>query len=170
MQVNGQHADPGCYIEGSWGQYGIDRLADVAEQFGLKVLGVNDPRVWRIEAESGDAPDWAWTGHVDAGDKLENMLNDATTGGYWIWEDGEFYLVLTEVDRWLFVTDTDYDAAWEQVVNANVNEHAGYTDQYQACELAEDGDEDDKVFQFRITVQYEPFNHEGQEVTNGNDD
>lgn len=166
MHVNRMHAEPGCYIEGSHGQYGIDRLADVAEQFGLEIDPPNDPRVWRVTAEEDDADSGAWERHVEAGDNIESRLNDVTAGGYWTWEDGEFYLVQTEVERWLYVADLDYDAAWEQVVNANVNEHAGYTDQYQACELAEEGEDGEKVFEFRITVEYSTSNHEGQEVTN----
>ena len=182
MQVNGQDAQPGCYVDGHRGQYGIDYLVDVCQDFGIEVPDVDNPVLWRATADAESVEDsygpdgnrWtrdnAWEQHVGSADTLEELLNDRTTGGYWTWEDGEFFLVQTEVDRWLYVTDTDYDAAWEQVVNADVNEHAGYTDQYQACELAEDAADGEKVYQFRITVQYEPFNHEGQEVTNGNDD
>lgn len=180
ITVNEHQADCGCYIAGHWGQYGIDRLADVCEQFGIEVPEDDDPRVWRTRADSDEPvverlnsplgtqtlkPEDCWDRHMWAGDDLETRLNNVTKGGYWTWEDGEFFLTQTTVERWLFVQATDYEDAWRQVMEANVNEHCGYTDQYQAVELAEDSEEDDKVFQFRITVEYEPFNHEGQEIT-----
>ena len=184
MKVNGQNAEPGCYIAGHHGQYGVDQLAEVCEQFGIEVPEDDDPRYWRRMTDYADDPDFEvrvrdlselgtkrlspedlWDRHIWAGDRCEELLNEHTEGGHWSWEDGEFFLTQTSVERWLFVQGTDYEDAWRQVMEANVNEHCGYTDQYQAVELAEDSDEDDKVFQFRITVEYEPFNHEGQEIT-----
>lgn len=50
--VNGHDAEHGCYIDGHWGQYGLDRLADIAEDFGWKAASVqDDPRIWRRIAE-----------------------------------------------------------------------------------------------------------------------
>ena len=181
LKVNGQPAEPGCYIAGHHGQYGIDMLADVCEQFDITFDKDDDPRHWRFHAESDDPddlvhevipglairtldPEQCWERQMEAADRLDDLLNQHTEGGYWTWQDGEFFLVQTEVERWLFVQAADYEEAWEQVMEANVNEHCGYTDQYQAVELAEDSP-DEKVYQFKITVEYESFNHEGQEVT-----
>ena len=182
MKVNSKEATPGCYIEGHWGQYGMDRLADVAEQFEMEVSDHDDPRHWRFHAESDDPDDIiyehpplqgsrpltqeaCWERHVWAGDELERWLNELTEGGYWSWEDGEFFLQQTEVEHWLFVTDTDYDAAWQQLLDANINEHNGYTDQYQACELAEDADEGENVYQFKMTIECDIFAGTREEVT-----
>lgn len=173
MKVNGNEAEPGCYIAGHHGQYGPDRVADVCEQFGIEVPREDDPRVWRFHAESDDpddiiserteglgtrtlGPEECWERHIWASDSLAEKLNMLTEGGYWSWEDGEFFLVQTEVERFLYVQGTDYEDAWRQVVEARPNEHAGYTDQYQAVELCEDSDENDAVYMFRITVHYEP--------------
>jgi len=173
MKVNGETAEPGCYIDGHWGQYGPDRLAEICEQFDLDVTDDIDPRRWRFLAESDDpddiayevipglrtkpiSQDDAWERHTESADTLENMLNDVTEGGHWSWEDGEFFLTQTEVERLLFVQAADYEDAWQQVVESHVNEHCGYTDQYQACELADDDPDGDRVFQFRITVHYQP--------------
>ena len=101
-------------------------------------------------------PQDAWEEQVYAADALEGKLNELTEGGYWSWEDGEFFLTQTEVERWLYVTDESYEMAWEQVLQANVNEHCGYTDHYQATELNEDSDLDEQVYAFKITVHYEP--------------
>lgn len=179
MKVNQQTAEPGCFIDGHHGQYGLDMMADVCEQFGVQVTNDDDPRYWRRVAE-GDEEAWtqrgetqdrvkpedAWERQVESVDFLERELNDVTEGGHWEWQDGEFFLFQTEVERWLYVTATDYDAAWLQVVEANVNEHAGYTDQYQACELTDDGDPDDHVYQFKITVECDLFAGTREEMSN----
>lgn len=52
VMVNGHAAQPGCYIAGHWGQYGPDRVADVAESFGWEAGHVrDDPRRLRRVAE-----------------------------------------------------------------------------------------------------------------------
>ena len=166
MKVNDQDAEAGCYIAGHLGQYAIDELAVICDQYDINVPAVDNPLTWRKVADADNLdeaygpdgklykPEDAWEQHHGAGDVLENLLNDLTEGGVWTWEDGEFFLQQTEVERWLFVTDTDYEAAWQQVVTCAVNEHAGYTDQYQATELADEVP-DEQVYQFRITVRYE---------------
>lgn len=94
--VNGLTTQTGCYIAGSWGQYSLDRLADVCEQFGVPFPEENDPRRWRKlmdlqEAKGGDT-NAAFESLVDSADKLETLLNDCTENGVWHWDDGEFFL------------------------------------------------------------------------------
>lgn len=97
-KVNGIVAEHGCYIEGSWGQYGLDRIADVAEQFGIRFTEEEDPRRWRrmfeIKLAEGPVPDndTTFDSLVHAADRLEEKLNDQTENGLWLWQDGEFFL------------------------------------------------------------------------------
>jgi hypothetical protein len=184
--VNGQTAEPGCYIAGHHGQYGMDQLADVVEQFGWEFGAEgspdidDDPRMWRrgAEAESSlDAipirnshgigqhlatPDECWERHMWAVDRLEEWLNDHTDGGYWSWEDGEFFLTQTEAEGWVYVIAPDYEEAWELLRDGV--EGAIYADRYQACELAEDAGEGENVYQFRTTYHYELFAGDRKEV------
>ncbi len=102
--VNGHHAETGCYVDGHWGQYGPDHLADQAETFGWRADGDsdeyplegygNDPRYWRRVADRyGDKVPHAWDRHIEAADAIETWLNDHTEDGYgWYWHDGEFFL------------------------------------------------------------------------------
>ena len=114
MKVNNQDADPGCYVAGHHGQYGIDGLADVAAQFGIEIADEDTPAYWRrgAEAETADdavvirnefgmgshigRPDECWDRHVWAGEAIEETLNNLTEGGSWEWQDGEFFLVQDE--------------------------------------------------------------------------
>lgn len=101
--VNGHEAPPGCYIDGHWGQYGPDRLADIAEGFGWHATDPsNDPRYWRSVAvwlyDNGygvsDAEPAAWERLHEAADRIEAWLNEHTEGDFvWSWEDGEFFLM-----------------------------------------------------------------------------
>lgn len=90
--VNGHAVEPGCWVEGHWGQYGPDHLADRAEELGwcgdgdsddypLEGYG-NDPRYWRRVADNERLPEIvrqnAWEYHVEAADKIEQWLNDHT--------------------------------------------------------------------------------------------
>lgn len=106
--VNGHPAETGCYVNGHWGQYGPDRLADQAEAFGWCADGEsedypnegyqNDPRYWRRVADrharhGDDREVDAWQAHSEAADAIERWLNDRTEDGYvWHWHDGEFFL------------------------------------------------------------------------------
>lgn len=107
--VNGHEAECGCYVEGHWGQYGPDHLAEQAEGFGWepKQVEINgrfyddDPRTWRAIAESHDracddkdCPFWnpdypgatAWEYHIEAADDIETWLNSVTSSEN---EDGD---------------------------------------------------------------------------------
>ena len=100
--VNTHPVEPGCHIAGHWGQYGPDRLADIAEGFGwTPEKSTDDPRIIREFAETLDDAGYGdklqgtvWEWHVESADDIERWLNDRTPdeGIYWHWSDGEFYL------------------------------------------------------------------------------
>jgi len=81
--VNGHQVETGCYVEGSWGQYGPDRLADRAENFGWTPADImDDPRYWRVAADDENASELtaslAWERHSETADAIEQWLNDHT--------------------------------------------------------------------------------------------
>jgi hypothetical protein len=168
MRVNGEPAEPGCYAEGHRGQYAIDHLADICEQFGIAFDDDDDPRFWRRAADAETAqesavvrnavgigshlasPEECWERHVWAGDRLEELLNAHAEGGYWEWVDGEFFLTQTEVEGIAYLPvddDDDYDDAWRWLVE---NGPLGLLGSY------DDLDRNQKAYRFRITVHYEP--------------
>lgn len=50
--VNGHAVEPGCWVDGHWGQYGPDHLADRAEELGWKpATADDDPRTLRVVAD-----------------------------------------------------------------------------------------------------------------------
>ena len=68
----------GCWIEGSWGQYGVVRLQEIAEAYG-----------WTGERLDADAEFVN-----DAADEAEAYMNEsvAPEGYSFGWHDGEFFL------------------------------------------------------------------------------
>lgn len=97
LTVNGQPADPGCYVDGHWGQYGPDHFADQLEGFGVKIGRQADPRFARRVADRcyNDFPDLeadAWERYHYASDSLETVAAGVTEGGYWEWYEGECFL------------------------------------------------------------------------------
>ncbi len=95
--VNGHPAECGSYVEGHWGQYGADHLAEQAEAFGWSPdKPTDDPREIRKEAEAAEEEGrshWHWEVYMEAADDIEEWLNDRTGFGYiWHWHDGEFFL------------------------------------------------------------------------------
>jgi hypothetical protein len=157
MRVNGQEADPGCYIAGHWGQYGMDRVADVCEQFDIAVGIENDTRHWRSryeEALSQAEADRHWEDLVQSADHLEERLNEQTEGGYWEWEGGEFFLVQTEVEAWMYVPADEggtYDDAWQWLLD---NGTEGCMTGYDDLERGE------RAFRFRTTIHYDHMHAE----------
>lgn len=81
ITVNGQTYLPGCYVDSIHGTYGHKMMIELADS----ILGTNFAQ--RVE-DWGD-PDEVW-GTMDA---AEEALNAVTTGGYWIWTDGDYMLV-----------------------------------------------------------------------------
>lgn len=164
MEVNGQDANPGCYIAGHHGQYGIDGLADICAQFGIKIRESDDPGYWRRVADGDEpsdvSPDRAWDFHFGAGDRLEEVLNEHTEGGFWSWEDGEFFLFQTEVESIVFVRvepGEDYDDAWQLLVDHGIEAAVTSYDQI---------DKGERAFRFITTVHYEPEYEPAEEFTN----
>lgn len=85
----------GCYIDGHYGQYGADRLAEIADD----LLGTDHAATmarYRAEGDEGDVD--AWEARRELTDEIVDALNSATSGGYWEWCDGEFYLSATYCD------------------------------------------------------------------------
>ena len=158
MKVNGQTAEPGCYIAGHHGQYGLDALGDVVEQFDIELAdGDDDPRVWRTRHEmatSQHESEDAWERLVWAADKIEELLNERTVGGHWSWEDGEFFLTQTEIEAFVYYLGENYDDAWNTMLEYGPDQ--GYLDRYQATEIADDQPEDVNVYRFAVTIRYEP--------------
>lgn len=94
--VNGHSAEYGCYIAGHWGQYAVDRTAEIAESFGIVIDADRDPRVLRdlaLNTENENESMWLWHSHYDASDDIVAALNDATDKeSLWHWIDGELFL------------------------------------------------------------------------------
>lgn len=83
--TNGHDVEPGCYVEGHWGQYGPDHLADQAEGLGWAPdRPTDDPRIIRsfaeaiMDAGSDDIMLWEW--HSESANDIERWLNDHTHG------------------------------------------------------------------------------------------
>ena len=106
--VHGNECELGCWVEGSWGQYGPDHLTDKIEiewpeYFDDRLRWHADVRVLRDISETlenmgyNDAAFAIWEMRNDATDDMEVWLNDGVDEGYsWGWHDGEFYLWATE--------------------------------------------------------------------------
>lgn len=91
--VNGQPAELGCYVDGHWGQYGPDRLAEQAEAFGWPGVGSDDDPRYIRDLWGDDDPRGKWECYAEAADRIEQWLNNVTTPGHiWHWHDGEFFL------------------------------------------------------------------------------
>lgn len=94
--------DPGCYVDGHWGQYGIARAVQVAQEFGWEDEEARDLAARHLAAmgpstEPGLDED-EWERLVGAADDAEAWLNDnVKLEGYaWEWNDGEFGLYALE--------------------------------------------------------------------------
>ncbi len=153
MKVNGQDAAPGCYIAGHHGQYGIDGLADICGQFGIELAEKDYPAYWRELAESEEltpsTPQFYWEQWADTGTTLEDTLNNATEGGYWSWEDGEFFLTQTEVEvvLWAHAEEgDDYEDVWRRLIEGGIDFAHDYVDL----------DRGERAFRFLATIHYEP--------------
>jgi hypothetical protein len=135
----------------------MDRVADVAEQFDIGLPA--DPRLWRCvlddpesyPEENGEmTSDAIFEQIIYCSDLCVDRLNEVTEGGYWEWTDGEFFLVQTEVEGFIYVRVDDgetYDDAWRLLVEYGPT--AAVTDY-------EDLDKGERAYPFRITIHYEP--------------
>jgi len=112
VDVNHHAVEPGCWVDGHWGQYGPDHLADRATEVRWEPeTWADDPRqirdiidtieTWGYPRDGTDMRSEAvgiiaalWELHIESADGIQTWLNDHTyTDGYsWGWYDGEFYL------------------------------------------------------------------------------
>lgn len=97
--VNGHAVEPGCWVDGHWGQYGPDHLADKIDGI-IDLEPLDDPRVLRQIAEITEDMGYrdaasAWQEiRSEATDKMTERLNEVTPDGWtWDWVDGEFFLM-----------------------------------------------------------------------------
>jgi len=98
-------ADVGCYVAGTWGQYGLARMIVVAvAEFGFDesdVIDLANRKLGEMDYETTEyLTDDEHTWLSDAGDEVEQWLNDnvAPEDHYFGWFDGEFFL--QSVDWW----------------------------------------------------------------------
>lgn len=93
--VNGQPMQPGCYVDGHYGQYAPDMLGDIVHGIFPNLPEDRFPAYWRAEA-ARTRGGYAWERAMDAfhecADNLTDLLNDSTEGGFWEWRDGEVFL------------------------------------------------------------------------------
>lgn len=86
---------PGCYVDGHWGQYGVDHLAD---QFGTDQTKENmsNLRGWAEWFSSNDRYDESaefWQARIELADRIESDLNAVLPDGLVAhWHDGEFFI------------------------------------------------------------------------------
>lgn len=99
VTINGIDCESGCWVDGHWGQYGPDHLADKIDGL-IDIEPLDDPRVLREIAVTTDAMGYHdaaiawWEIRSDATNKLTERLNDVTPDGWiWDWVDGEFFLM-----------------------------------------------------------------------------
>lgn len=103
--INGHAVKQGCIIDGHWGQYGPDRLADVAEEFGWQPAEQHDdPRAIRANIDEQIAG-FTWDQHYWAAEDIEDWLNDNAENCVVAWEDGECFI-------WTWPDLDDLGEAW----------------------------------------------------------
>jgi len=96
--------EPGCYVDGHWGQYATARMVQIAADFGFRDEQASDLASRHLAAMGpSTAPGLSedeFERLVDAADDAENWLNDnAPVEGFaWGWNDGEFGLYELEDD------------------------------------------------------------------------
>jgi hypothetical protein len=97
--VNEQPMETGCYCEGSRGQYGIDRLAELADS--ILVDSDYSKMVAAVRFVESSYSGWIEMGEIfgSLDEEMLNALNDVTAGRFcWSWEDGELFLMELEED------------------------------------------------------------------------
>ena len=102
--VVGIDVDEGCQIEGSWGQYGAARCAEIADSllgtaFVDEIPTDEDGRRYGTCGQGGPwsalMGDEVAEAVIDVGERALAALNEATIGGAWEWVDGELFLTAT---------------------------------------------------------------------------
>ena len=110
---SGQTMEPGCFIDGHWGQYGIARMIEIAadmgwtdkaaepglgqQKDGIKLAMRKLASMSPSDSDSEDLTDSEEEELIWAADDAEAWLNEQTPEGYsWGWQDGEFFLSSAE--------------------------------------------------------------------------
>lgn len=102
MVTKAQPTDAGCWIDGHWGQFGVARLVQIAEENGYTDAGLIDLASRHLAAMGpSTAPDLTDDEHEilsDGADEVEAWLNEhiAPEGYSFGWQDGEFFLQSAE--------------------------------------------------------------------------
>lgn len=84
---------PGCYVDGHHGHYGIARMIEVAVDIGYPIAEDDAQLVADYDAHNAD-DGYDFDGLVWIADRATDWLNDNARldGHYWEWNDGEFGL------------------------------------------------------------------------------
>lgn len=98
--TNGTTVEPGCYIDGHWGQYGPSRVLSVADDilgthYFDECIAALDDEIRAEMAESRSMSDEipGCETVIWVAEEAEQALNDATPDSWaWGWHDGEFFL------------------------------------------------------------------------------
>jgi len=124
ITVNGFETEPGCYVDGHWGQYGGVHLLERAEEFDVTHEGVFCSKLAEIYAAwprhsdgelagsygaDTDEITGPWAAIITCGastgqtvmelsEEVLDLLNEHTVGGRWEWWEGECFLRETNGD------------------------------------------------------------------------
>lgn len=169
ITVNGHDTVPGCYVAGHHGQYAVDELVMICDQYQIEVdesenIALIRSQIYELELKlSGahialrstinQAIERAYESISWSADALLSRLSDYTDGGYWEWDGGELFLVQTRVDGVVYMVAGSYEEAWRDLVE-NGRLDCAYTEREPAQDFADD--EGLKVFEFAASVSYEP--------------
>lgn len=98
MITKADATDSGCWIDGHWGQYGIARMVEIAQQFGYDdefVTSLADLKLATMQINTHYyMTDDEEEALYEASDAVEEWLNEnvAPEGYAFGWHDGEFFL------------------------------------------------------------------------------
>lgn len=81
--------ETGCYVDGTWGNYALGRMIDVAKGFGFSLSAEGEKVLTR---NYGNLTDDEYEIIREIGDDAEEYLNTyhAEDGYSWQWYEGEF--------------------------------------------------------------------------------
>lgn len=93
--------EPGCYVDGHNGQYGIARVISMADDYGFKGSTDEDARLIQFAIHA--ASNWDWPDDMtdddhefmhELADEAETFLNEKVAPESLVfgWHDGEFFL------------------------------------------------------------------------------
>lgn len=105
--ISDHAVESGCYVDGHNGQFALGQMVVLADSF----LGTNFAHDYPRDEDGSLSGTYGAEGPwdigndhtelcVEIGDRAEAALNDVTVGGYWTWEDGEFFLIADGEDSY----------------------------------------------------------------------